>query len=85
MSAPVVAIPENYETGLAAIRLRNALCGVGPQPEHAAEVQARHRRDWPTLWNALDDLMAATFPGQEIINRKGGYRNARGARPRTRT
>lgn len=81
MSARVTLIPENFERNLAAIRLRNALCCVGPQPEHSAEVQARHRKDWPTLWLALDDLMAATFPGQEMVDRKGGYRSAR---PRTR-
>lgn len=81
MSAHVTSIPENYATGLAAIRLRNALCGVGAQPEHAAEVRARHRHEWPALWNALDDLMAANFPGQEMVDRKGGYRSAR---PRTR-
>ena len=75
MSASVVAIPENYETNLASVRLRNALCGIGPQPEDAAQVQARHRREWPTLWNALDNLMAATFPGQQITTRN--YRNGR--------
>ena len=75
MSAPIVAIPDNYETGLAAIRLRNALRGVGPQPEDAEEVQVRHRREWPTLWNALDNLMAATFPGQQMTTLN--YRNGR--------
>lgn len=75
MSAQVTPIPDNYETNLAAIRLRNALCSVGVQPENAAEVQARHRREWPTLWNALDNLMAANFPGQQMAPRN--YQNGR--------
>lgn len=37
-----------------------AIQNEGPMPAYHREVMARHRREWPTLWNALDKLVGAT-------------------------
>lgn len=34
----------------------SAINNAGPNPQHHREVMARHRREWPTLWRALDAL-----------------------------
>jgi hypothetical protein len=39
-------------------KLRRAIEEEGPQPAHHRETMARHRREWPTLWAAIDDLLA---------------------------
>ena len=36
-----------------------AIRDEGPVPGYHREVMVRHRREWPTLWNALDDLLDA--------------------------
>lgn len=38
-------------------RVRRAVRDPGKYPEWKAELQARHRMEWPTLWNALDELL----------------------------
>lgn len=39
-------------------QLRAAIRDEGPAPELHRAVMARHRREWPVLWEALDDLLA---------------------------
>lgn len=38
--------------------VRRAIQDPGRSPSHHREVMARHRREWPTLWAALDRLIA---------------------------
>ena len=39
--------------------LRKAIMDEGSHPLHHREVMARHRREWPVLWRAIDQLVAA--------------------------
>lgn len=41
----------------AAEKVRRAIRVKGPQPRLHDEMMARHRKEWPTLWKALDDLL----------------------------
>lgn len=43
----------------AAFRLRTAIRNAGPVPNHHWMVMERHRKEWPTLWEALDELLKA--------------------------
>lgn len=43
----------------AALNVRDAIRDPGPHPEHHAGVMDQSRRTWPTLWDALDRLLAA--------------------------
>ena len=38
--------------------LRRAITDAGPVPEYHRTIMARHRREWPTLWQAIDALLA---------------------------
>lgn len=38
--------------------IRRAVNDPGPQPEHHRKVMERHRAEWPTLWRAIDALLA---------------------------
>lgn len=38
--------------------LREAIQDEGPNPEHHRETMARHRREWPTLWRAIDAFLS---------------------------
>lgn len=38
--------------------VRQAIENPGPFPEHHRRTMARQRADWPTLWKALDALLA---------------------------
>lgn len=40
--------------------VRRAIWDAGPFPSYHREVMERHRREWPTLWKALDELLAPT-------------------------
>lgn len=37
--------------------LREAVENEGPVPAHHRRVMARHRNEWPTLWDAIDRLI----------------------------
>lgn len=39
-------------------QLRRAIQDEGPQPEFHRAVMRRHRAEWPTLWRAIDTLLA---------------------------
>jgi len=43
-------------------QLRDALDNEGPSPRWHRETYRRHRREWPTLWIALDRLLGETRP-----------------------
>lgn len=43
----------------AALELRRAVVLPGPQPQWHRSVIARHRAEWPTLWRAIDQVLAA--------------------------
>jgi hypothetical protein len=38
--------------------LRKAIMFQGSHPLHHRQVMARHRREWPVLWKAIDQLLA---------------------------
>lgn len=37
--------------------LRRAVRIKGPAPHLHDKTMARHRKEWPTLWRAIDDLL----------------------------
>ncbi len=39
--------------------IREAILNEGPHPSLHKQIMAKHRKEWPTLWRALDKLMAA--------------------------
>lgn len=39
--------------------LLNAINNAGPVPKHHIQVAAKHRKEWPTLWKAIDQLRDA--------------------------
>ena len=41
--------------------IRAAITDAGPHPEYHYTLMERHRAEWPTLWAALDALLAAPF------------------------
>lgn len=43
----------------AAYEVRRALREEGRQPQWHRSLMARHRAEWPVLWAALDQLLAA--------------------------
>ena len=40
--------------------LRKAIMDEGSHPLHHRQVMARHRREWPVLWKAIDQLVTTT-------------------------
>ena len=38
-------------------QLRKAIANKGPSPTHHQAVMKRHRQEWPTLWQAIDNLI----------------------------
>jgi hypothetical protein len=42
-------------------QLRRAIRDEGPSPRLHRKVMARHRREWPTLWAAIDRLLKEGF------------------------
>lgn len=52
LAAAAVQVPDAVE------QLRTAVANPGRRPDHHGEVMARHRREWPTLWRAIDQLTA---------------------------
>jgi hypothetical protein len=38
--------------------IKQAIRNPGSHPAHHREVMERHRKEWPTLWKALDALLA---------------------------
>lgn len=38
--------------------LRDAVRDPGPHPDYHRSVMERHRREWPTLWQAIDRLIS---------------------------
>jgi hypothetical protein len=45
--------------------LRKAIMFQGSHPLHHRQVMARHRKEWPVLWKAIDQLLAAQ---KEMMN-----------------
>ena len=44
----------------AALRdLQVAVQDEGPAPRYHRDILARHRHEWPTLWHAIDRILAA--------------------------
>lgn len=39
------------------VEIRDAILNEGPQPLYHKSVMEKHRKEWPTLWNALDKLI----------------------------
>ena len=39
-------------------KLRRAIEDEGRSPQHHRAVMAQHRHEWPTLWRAIDELLA---------------------------
>lgn len=37
--------------------IRNAVLDEGPNPAYHRAMLARHRREWPTLWQAIDAIL----------------------------
>lgn len=48
---------ESIELWKAAFRVERALIDRGLNPSYHMTVMNRHKREWPKLWEALDDLM----------------------------
>jgi hypothetical protein len=46
-----------------------AIDDEGPRPDVHRDVGARHRREWPTLWRALDELRRAGPPPDLMADR----------------
>jgi hypothetical protein len=38
-------------------QIRNAIYDEGVNPQHHRSVMRRHRKEWPTLWEAIDESM----------------------------
>lgn len=47
----------NFRMVMAASAVSQAVRVEGPNPRYHREVMARHRREWPELWKALDRLL----------------------------
>jgi hypothetical protein len=47
------------EIQLAAALIVRAIKEEGVNPQHHREVMTKHRKEWPTLWRAIDRLLAA--------------------------
>lgn len=43
----------------AAHEIKRAVVVPGPVPQHHRSILARHRAEWPTLWDAIDHLLGA--------------------------
>lgn len=39
--------------------LLDAINNAGPVPKHHIQVASKHRKEWPTLWKAIDRLRDA--------------------------
>jgi hypothetical protein len=53
-----LAYPSLFQTpnsGL--IALKQAIFDEGPEPDYHQEIMSRHRKEWPTLWHAIDQLL----------------------------
>jgi len=48
--------------------LRRAVLDKGPRPDVHEEIMARHRREWPFLWRAIDRLVAGSATLMVDIN-----------------
>lgn len=44
--------------------IRAAIFNSGRVPSYHSEVMAKHRREWPTLWHALDKLISVPIDEQ---------------------
>jgi hypothetical protein len=49
--------------------LRRAIEDPGPRPDIHFEIMARHRREWPTLWAAIDRLLLGTSTTVDELRR----------------
>lgn len=38
-------------------KIRRAIENPGSHPAYHREVMTRHRKEWPVLWRAIDELM----------------------------
>lgn len=53
--------------------LRAAIENEGLRPDVHRAIMARHRHEWPTLWRAIDALLAASEPGAYGWRESCGY------------
>jgi len=51
--------------------VRDAILNEGPKSAYHRAVMARHRRKWPTLWSALDRLLAVGAPPLPLTIEEG--------------
>lgn len=62
-----------------ALRVRKAIVDEGPVPRVHRRIMRRHREQWPTLWKALDDMVAAIEgAGDEPVRPSGGLGEVHG-------
>ena len=40
--------------------LQKAIMDEGSHPLHHRQVMVRHRKEWPVLWKAIDELVTTT-------------------------
>jgi hypothetical protein len=45
-------------------QIRNAIYDEGVNPQHHRSVMYRHRKEWPTLWKAIDESMIENKKGE---------------------
>lgn len=51
---------ERYDDLRAALdSLRAAVTDEGPVPAYHRDIMRRHRREWPSLWHAIDAVLRA--------------------------
>jgi len=54
----LIALADEVDAHRRAVEgVRRAIVIAGPQPSFHDFVMARHRREWPTLWAAIDELL----------------------------
>lgn len=54
----VRAVASGARLGESSSRIAHAIHEPGPRPDLHRLIETRHRREWPTLWRAIDELMS---------------------------
>lgn len=47
------------ELEYALMHLEEAIYDEGPQPKYHRQVMKKHRKEWPVLWAAIDEVLEA--------------------------
>jgi hypothetical protein len=58
LNQPLIIVQPMSELELAVDKIRLAIENEGTNPYYHRRIMYRHRREWPTLWRAIDALMA---------------------------